>query len=106
FQAEDGIRDFHVTGVQTCALPICAAEMDEKTRSEDTVGNASMILALMWYHAGEGKGEKDMVILPYCDRLSLMSKYLQQLVMESRSEERRVGKECRAGVSRSAERER
>src|SRR5690606_39781446 len=23
FQAEDGIRDFHVTGVQTCALPIC-----------------------------------------------------------------------------------
>src|SRR5690606_39600867 len=25
FQAEDGIRDFHVTGVQTCALPICSA---------------------------------------------------------------------------------
>src|SRR5690606_40116055 len=25
FQAEDGIRDFHVTGVQTCALPICTA---------------------------------------------------------------------------------
>src|SRR5690606_40963997 len=24
FQAEDGIRDFHVTGVQTCALPICS----------------------------------------------------------------------------------
>src|SRR5690606_26415954 len=26
FQAEDGIRDFHVTGVQTCALPICAMQ--------------------------------------------------------------------------------
>src|SRR5690606_4522135 len=26
FQAEDGIRDFHVTGVQTCALPICLTE--------------------------------------------------------------------------------
>src|SRR5690606_40511010 len=26
FQAEDGIRDFHVTGVQTCALPICWAD--------------------------------------------------------------------------------
>src|SRR5690606_39798426 len=26
FQAEDGIRDFHVTGVQTCALPICSGE--------------------------------------------------------------------------------
>src|SRR5690606_40711988 len=25
FQAEDGIRDFHVTGVQTCALPICVS---------------------------------------------------------------------------------
>src|SRR5690606_40628559 len=25
FQAEDGIRDFHVTGVQTCALPISGA---------------------------------------------------------------------------------
>src|SRR5690606_39818877 len=25
FQAEDGIRDFHVTGVQTCALPISSA---------------------------------------------------------------------------------
>src|SRR5690606_40253341 len=31
FQAEDGIRDFHVTGVQTCALPISAARsVDQK----------------------------------------------------------------------------
>ena len=28
FQAEDGIRDWSVTGVQTCALPICAVEVD------------------------------------------------------------------------------
>src|SRR5690606_39717700 len=28
FQAEDGIRDFHVTGVQTCALPICMLPRD------------------------------------------------------------------------------
>src|SRR6266571_6719768 len=42
-----------------------------------------MLLALMWYYAGNGKGEKDMVILPYKDRLTLFSKYLQQLVMES-----------------------
>src|SRR2546429_4219596 len=27
FQAEDGIRDVAVTGVQTCALPICVAEL-------------------------------------------------------------------------------
>ena len=37
----------------------------------------------MWYHAGGGKGLKDMVVLPYKDRLMLLSKYLQQLVMES-----------------------
>jgi glucose-6-phosphate isomerase len=37
----------------------------------------------MWYHATGGKGQKDMVVLPYKDRLLLFSRYLQQLVMES-----------------------
>src|SRR5690606_39948359 len=32
FQAEDGIRDFHVTGVQTCALPICSRASPEPDR--------------------------------------------------------------------------
>src|SRR5207249_649333 len=41
------------------------------------------LLALMWYHATGGKGQKDMVVLPYKDRLLLFSRYLQQLVMES-----------------------
>lgn len=64
-----------------------AAAMDEKTRVDSVDENASMLLALMWYHAGDGVGSKDMVILPYCDRLDLMSKYLQQLVMESLGKE-------------------
>src|SRR5207253_7670339 len=34
FQAEDGIRDGHVTGVQTCALPILDAEVLEMTNAE------------------------------------------------------------------------
>src|SRR5258708_36616892 len=59
-----------------------AAAMDERTRMPDLAQNAAMLLALGWYHAGYGKGEKDMVILPYKDRLALFSKYLQQLVME------------------------
>jgi glucose-6-phosphate isomerase len=42
-----------------------------------------MLLALMWHFAGNGRGEKDMVVLPYKDRLLLFSRYLQQLVMES-----------------------
>jgi len=37
----------------------------------------------MWFHATGGKGEKDMVVLPYKDRLLLFSRYLQQLIMES-----------------------
>ena len=41
----------------------------------------------MWYHAGGGRGAKDMVILPYKDRLELFSRYLQQLVMESLGKE-------------------
>src|SRR5437764_11678806 len=65
-----------------------AAAMDERTRIPDATQNASMLLALMWYYAGNGKGEKDMVILPYKDRLALFSKYLQQLVMESLGKEK------------------
>src|SRR5690606_11688803 len=30
FQAEDGIRDFHVTGVQTCALPILTMDLPSR----------------------------------------------------------------------------
>ena len=45
--------------------------------------NPAALLALMWYHATDGKGSKDMVVLPYKDRLLLFSRYLQQLVMES-----------------------
>jgi glucose-6-phosphate isomerase len=65
-----------------------AAAMDERTRDTDAMKNAAMLLALMWFHAGNGKGEKDMVILPYKDRLLLFSRYLQQLVMESLGKEK------------------
>jgi glucose-6-phosphate isomerase len=65
-----------------------AAAMDARTRVGKIHENAAMLLALMWHYAGNGKGEKDMVILPYKDRLVLFSKYLQQLVMESLGKER------------------
>ena len=60
-----------------------AAAMDAQTRQPNEKRNAAMLLALMWFFAGDGQGKKDMVILPYKDRLALFSKYLQQLVMES-----------------------
>jgi len=64
------------------------AAMDERTRANDVTQNAAMLLALMWHYAGNGRGEKDMVILPYKDRLALFSRYLQQLVMESLGKEK------------------
>src|SRR5438067_8960362 len=65
-----------------------AAAMDERTRANDFRQNAAMLLALMWFYAGKGRGEKDMVVLPYKDRLLLFSRYLQQLVMESLGKEK------------------
>ncbi len=57
---------------------------DAVTRLPETRRNPAALLALMWYAAtGNGKGEKDMVVLPYKDRLLLLSRYLQQLIMES-----------------------
>lgn len=60
-----------------------AAACDEATRKADINTNPAARLALAWMHSCNGKGEKDMVILPYKDRLELFSRYLQQLIMES-----------------------
>src|SRR5690625_6266564 len=68
FQAEDGIRDGHVTGVQTCALPILTCALDHVTGGDlERTG-----------HAGAAQMQE---VLP---------------VAVLRSEERRVGKECRS----------
>jgi glucose-6-phosphate isomerase len=77
-----------------------AAAMDERTRARDVTQNAAMLLALMWYYAGNGKGDKDMVIIPYKDRLALFAKYLQQLVMESLGKEKDLdGKAVHQGIA-------
>lgn len=64
-----------------------ASAIDRKTRPPEIKLNAALLMALSWHHIGEGKGLKAMVILPYKDRLNLLSKYLQQLVMESLGKE-------------------
>src|ERR1700736_5939871 len=77
-----------------------AAAMDERTRANDFRENAAMLLALMWFYAGNGRGEKDMVVLPYKDRLLLFSRYLQQLVMESLGKEKDLdGKVVNQGIA-------
>ena len=69
----------------------CSPARATPTRSRATTTspkNPAALLALMWYFAGGGEGKKDMVVLPYKDRLELFSRYLQQLVMESLGKEK------------------
>ncbi|MCA1664896.1 MAG: glucose-6-phosphate isomerase, partial [Myxococcales bacterium] len=63
------------------------------TRVHETRNNPAAMMALCWYWSGHGKGEKDMVILPYKDRLELFSRYLQQLVMESLGKQKNLAGE-------------
>ena len=85
-----GLLPMALQGFDIDAFLAGAAAMDERTRVPDVAQNAAMLLALMWYYAGNGKGEKDMVVLPYKDRLALFTKYLQQLVMESLGKEKNL----------------
>src|SRR2546422_6684017 len=87
FQAEDGIRDVAVTGVQTCALPICVLEL------LGVGAVALMVLAGQWYILFNVISAVAAVPEQFKDaatvfRLSTGARW--------RSEERRVGKECRS----------
>ncbi len=82
-----GLVPASLQGIDVDAMLKGAAAMDVKTRIVDREKNAAMRLALAWHSATNGKGEKDMVVLPYKDSLVLFSKYLQQLVMESLGKE-------------------
>src|SRR5256885_5400388 len=88
FQAEDGIRDYKVTGVQTCALPISrtAAHADELCLVRSMQADSSN-------HAPATYQMNTGVILP--GKPSLGS-WLTYGLGSERSEERRVGKECRS----------
>jgi len=82
-----GLLPAALQGVDIDRFIAGARACDELTRVAEIESNPAALLALAWYAAGAGKGEKDMVILPYKDRLELMSRYLQQLVMESLGKE-------------------
>ncbi|MCG3127734.1 MAG: Glucose-6-phosphate isomerase [Phycisphaerae bacterium] len=78
-----GLLPAALQGLDVDALLAGAAACDEATRSHDVRANPAALLALAWHRLTDGRGAKDMVILPYKDRLLLLSRYLQQLVMES-----------------------
>ena len=78
-----GLLPAALQGFDIDAMLEGAATMDALTRGHQTMNNPAAMMAAMWHFATNGKGEKDMVILPYKDRLELFARYLQQLVMES-----------------------
>jgi glucose-6-phosphate isomerase len=82
-----GLLPAALQGIDIQAMLDGAAAMDEVTRYPVTAQNPAALLSLMWYFATDGKGAKDMVVLPYKDRLLLFSRYLQQLLMESLGKE-------------------
>src|SRR5256885_10711553 len=86
FQAEDGIRDYKVTGVQTCALPIFMTSRKAARRD-------ALFVLYQWDVTGEPlaslhEGELDAYAQELADGVVAES--------SERSEERRVGKECRS----------
>src|SRR5690606_40380456 len=94
FQAEDGIRDFHVTGVQTCALPILddmLAYVDEYGNITTTPPDPKKLKPV--------SAEEIMISTPKLEDIEDAGGMRTGRVAyynESRSEERRVGKERRS----------
>ena len=77
-----------------------ASDMDKVTRNYHLLKNPAALLASAWLCCGKGLGERDMVVLPYRDRLQVFSKYLQQLVMESLGKKKdRSGNVVHQGIS-------
>src|SRR5690606_39545580 len=90
FQAEDGIRDFHVTGVQTCALPISAPINNHNVALSGGTEKSNYLFSLDYM---DQKGTlKEAFLKRYSARLNTSFKIGEFI---ERSEERRVGKECR-----------
>src|SRR5438093_13782592 len=81
FQAEDGIRDWSVTGVQTCALPICGPELRRRREPAESDDRRDV--------------EEHDVPQPHHPRQRRRAADRDA----ARSEERRVGKECRMWMS-------
>lgn len=78
-----GLLPMFLQGIDADDMLAGAAAMDAKTRDPNPDLNPAARLAWAWHTLTAGKNQRAMVVLPYRDRLALMSKYLQQLVMES-----------------------
>jgi glucose-6-phosphate isomerase len=82
-----GLLPAALQGLNIDELLAGAKACDAVTRGNNGE-NPAILLSLVAFATGNGRGEKAMVVLPYKDRLELFSKYLQQLVMESLGKEK------------------
>src|SRR5690606_41018671 len=97
--------DFHVTGVQTCALPICVTYeppylFARRMSTLDHLSNGRIGWNIVTSFGDSGvRALGGDSTLPHDQRYDLADDYLQLVykLWEGRSEERRVGKECRSG---------
>src|SRR5205809_7304817 len=89
FQAEDGIRDVAVTGVQTCALPIYLISGGDAATTPALTTIVSLDPIYFYFDMSEGD------YLAY--QRATAAGMLNEARETTRSEERRVGKECRCG---------
>src|SRR5690606_39988104 len=88
FQAQDGIRDFHVTGVQTCALPICVIV--------ETETGGKYLFDTVYVMLGEASSKHLATDLGACCLPDGKLDVDNHQCTSVRSEERRVGKERRS----------
>src|SRR5262249_59893433 len=92
FQAEDGIRDWSVTGVQTCALPISSTAM--APASWNMFGSLRHAVPVIFAAATRKPAMRRLWII--CIAVVVLPEFMDAPTENTRSEERRVGKECRA----------
>src|SRR5256885_15348267 len=106
FQAEDGIRDYKVTGVQTCALPICPPGHCGPAAAASCTGSVGVLAADPFavgtgLHIGHPFGVVQVPLHGLADTGleglgRLPAQFAFELARVDRSEERRVGEECRS----------
>src|SRR5207253_4780115 len=103
FQAEDGIRDGHVTGVQTCALPILLVRGPVGVWASWMPRSVLPLLVFRpsWYRGSSRGAKPHWRVRPRPARTTV--KWGSGICWRERSEERRVGKECRCRGSTERE---
>ncbi len=83
-----GLLPAALQGIDIYALLSGARACDEATITAGIRNNPAAFLAASWFRIVNDNGIRNMIVLPYSDRLVLFSKYLQQLIMESLGKEK------------------